>query len=891
MEAYVVELRILGSPELLTTDEESAALVLRRPKRLAFLAYLAVESSGSFQRRDKLIGLFWPESDERRARSSLSEALSKLRQTLGPDVILTRGKEEVGVSREHLWCDVTALREAQTVSDLEQIARLYRGPLLEGLFLDIPGSFDHWLEQTRGQLERVALDAIGGLADATAQSDMGSALAWAERSVDLCPLDGPSLRRLVKFHARAGHRARALDVFAGYARRLAEEHGIDPSRDLIEMVSLIEQDTLLVEAPNARDDFVERPQPHPSDGEDQGPVGPVTAVARTSPPEVGQDVPPDSAPGNAGRRRSRWNIRPGLAASLSAVVVLGGWSILDSSRTPAVTRVKVTPSAESALPSGFGGVGFDLSPDGKRIVYVGEGPDSRRLWERRLDDLTPTPIAGTEGAWSPVYSPDGGSIAFWMENSLKTVSLGNGLLATLVEGLENDPSPHWDADGYIYYSPGKDIHRVPASGGVPERVTSAFPSESGAAQARLPDVLPNGRGLLVTLRKNFWLASVGLVEPGDGAIRELFQGETARYVESGHIVYSTAAGTLISVPFDLDRLEVTGAHAQIAEGVATSRATASGQFALSDLGDLVYRTRETPPTYQVVRVDRRGRASEVAPEWRFNGNRRFTSLALSPRGDQLAVSVIADGGVDLWIKTLEEGAPRRLTFDGRGNTRAAWSPDGEFLAFVRDAGQGEWQVAEKRADGRGEARPLEQGAIGTAQYVAAGDRLIYSIGEPRSDIYIRGIESVGFAGPAEALIATSDDERSPALSPDGQWLAYVSDETGRREVFVRSFPDVTAFKGQVSTSGGTEPLWSRNGRELFYRNGSDELVEVRVTDEPSFSAEDQEVLFSVASFLPGRTHPMYDAGVDSGFVMIRMADEPRPSELILIQNFRAELGR
>lgn len=236
----MIELRILGSPELIGANEDQAVPVLNRPRRLALLSYLAVESTGTYQRRDKLLGLFWPESTERKARSSLSEALSRLRQALGSDAIVTRGKEEIGLSAEHFWCDAAALLAASSDGKLNEVARLYRGPLLDGFFLDDSGGFDHWLESTRGHMERTALEALGRLTDGATASEDPSGVVWAERAVALSPLDGPSVRRLMAAQARSGHRAQALDLFERHKRRLMDDRGLEPSKEMVDLATRIE---------------------------------------------------------------------------------------------------------------------------------------------------------------------------------------------------------------------------------------------------------------------------------------------------------------------------------------------------------------------------------------------------------------------------------------------------------------------------------------------------------------------------------------------------------------------------------------------------------------------------------------------------------------------------
>jgi len=853
---------------------------------------MAIECLGTYQRRDKLLGLFWPESEEHKARSSLSEALSRLRGSLGPDVVLARGKDEISLSQEHISCDAAELLAAGTRgTDPTEIARLYRGPLLDGFFIDHARGYEHWLDSARGRIDRIALEALGSLADAAIASGSESALEWAETAVARFPSDGRAVRRLMILQARSGHRTIALDTFGRYTRRLADERGLDPSADMVELAERIK-------VGEAWEPLKEEAGAVPRGSSDAGVSEGQTALFGS--------IPVDDAPA---RNTAHSSTEPGgglaerpadteayagsrlmFALTLVSIIVVGAaaWSRLRPIRPTPVLRVEVTPPAGSAMVRAYGDVVLALSPDGERVIYTGEGPQTSQLWERRLQAIEPAAIPGTAGAANPAFSPDGSAILFWQDNSLKTISREGGLASTVVDGLERQPFAHWGSDGRIYYAQGKDIYSVSASGGPPEQVTTEFGAEFGGASARLPHLLPDGRGLLVTLRKTAFNASIGVVAPGGKEIRELFRGTTARYAAaSGHIVYATLDGALMAVPFDLNRLEVTGAPVELAREIDTSFSTSAAQFALSGEGSLAYRTKVIPATYQVVWVDRLGRVTEIDPGWTFGGSDRFSSLALSPDGTRLAVSLIESGEVDLWIKPIDGGPADRFTFDGRGNNRPSWSPDGTYLTYSHDRSQGGWALSQKRVDGSGEAETLVDRGVGVASFSRDGRWLVYSAETPSSDIYAH---LVGAEIEARPLVATDAAEYGPTLSPNGRWLAYSSDVTGEHEVYVRSFPAVDSVVKQVSTSGGTEVVWSSTGRELFYRNGADELTAVEVVEDPTFSVGSQTALFSAADFLGSFSHPIYDVRADGqAFAMIRTAVPEQPSRLVLVQNLFEEL--
>jgi serine/threonine-protein kinase len=735
----------------------------------------------------------------------------------------------------------------------------------------------------RGRIDRVVLDALGSLTDDAAASNDLSVIAWAEKAVALFPMDGPSVRRLMEAQANAGHRSRALDLFEGYKRRLLDEFGLEPAPELVTLATRIRTGDVTLHAaastvapPSERTVRVEEIR----DGSE------VDKPSETNPadPHIIESAPLPGAPatvsGGSGRPRARW-LAIGFAA---AVATVAGLALIQPDSPAPVLRAEVTPPESSALPRGFGGVGFALSPEGDGIVYVGEGPDDRMIWERRLDDIAPRPISGTEGAWDPVYSPGGTAVAFWQDESLKTVSLAGGPVTTLVAGLAEHPYPTWDGR-HTYYSFDHDIYRVAAEGGQPERITATFGVEQGGARARLASVLPDGQGLVVTLWKYFFASSVGVVGPEGGEVRELFDGTTARYTASGHLVYSSLDGTLMAVPFDPEEKEVTGPHVELVSGIPLDARNSAAQFAILGTGALVYRTAEEPPLYEAAWVDRSGRATDIDPDWTFRGDARSSSVTLSPDNERLALATAGD----IWLKSFDDSSIERFTFDSQGNRRPWWSGDGTRLTFTHSPRSRVWELRAKRSDGTGEATVVLPFGVGTASYSADERWLIYSREKDSGDSDLFACR-VGDTDDL-TLVATSALEYNPALSPDGRWLAYTSNESGQFEVYVRSFPNVEEVRKQVSTAGGTEVRWSPSGRELFYRDGAGQMVAVDVVTDSMLSLGTQTVLFGTADFLSNVPHPSYDVSADgSRFVMIRQEVPLRPSELILVQNFVRELS-
>ena len=369
-----------------------------------------------------------------------------------------------------------------------------------------------------------------------------------------------------------------------------------------------------------------------------------------------------------------------------------------------------------------------------------------------------------------------------------------------------------------------------------------------------------------------------------------------RYVSTGHLIYGHGDGALMGVPFDLETLQVTGAPVTLLPSLAVSTGGAS-QFAVSQTGTLVYSIigGGTGESVTPVWVERDGTAREIEPGWRTQGTPNFSSLALSPNEDRLAISMPgSDATYDLWVKQLPMGPLSRLTFEGATNHRATWSPNGESLRFLSNrAGGGDFDLWTKRADGSGTAELVldTEAQLWGARYSSDGTWLVFREGAFQAgDISaIRpGVDSV-----AVPLAVTEFQELSISLSPNDRWLAYVSNNTGRDEVYVRPFPpDAGSGLVQVSTAGGLDPVFAHNGRELFYWNGANELVAVQFTEDPTFVAGQQEVLFPMDGYLIASGHAMYDVSPDDRrFVMLRMGDEGAASsaEAYQVVNWFEEL--
>jgi serine/threonine-protein kinase len=617
------------------------------------------------------------------------------------------------------------------------------------------------------------------------------------------------------------------------------------------------------------------------------PVAPVTTLRRNVPPNVTgalakalEKLPADrfesaaqfaEALGNphyrgtvalTGDARSRekttkveWNrLTSGMAAAALVFAVVAGWAVVTRPVVPVRQVLRATILLPDSVRLGVPTFGsrVAISPDGARIVFVGYGGGGRQLWMRSRDRLDAVRIPGTDGAHAPFFSPDGERLGFITLGppTLKAVSIADGLVHVLADsGLGADDSNQraaaaWGMDGSIYVASLDGVLRIPQDGGrwtlVSHNDTSAH--ENGHNPT---DVLPNGRGLLFTIahvpNTMASLYDVAALDLRSGKHQVLTRGVAARYVAPGYVVVVRADGVVIAAPFDQDRLTLTGPFVTL-----TSGADAGGgvrDIAVTADGTLLHTERATgDEASELVWVRRDGTMTSLDPSWRAN----FESVAISPDGKRLAVGIITRDGAEVWIKQLPTGPHYRFSTDGPINYRPTWVPGGGRVAFrAMNLATGKFDLVARRADGIGPTELLasETRSIATGFVSPDGQWRIYRTDATeggRGDILGLGVgDSV-----AKPLVATPAEERHPSLSPNGRWLAYRSDEGGTHDVWVRPFPNVADGKWQVSAGGGTEPVWSRSGTELFYITPENQMVAATVSPDSPFVVRERRVLFT-----------------------------------------------
>jgi Tol biopolymer transport system component len=572
--------------------------------------------------------------------------------------------------------------------------------------------------------------------------------------------------------------------------------------------------------------------------------------------EAARDGQP-STPAVPRRRRLAPLVVAGVALAIA------GWALgVRAARTvPShrqVQRFALAPPADGQLvPASVPSI--LLSPDGTSVVSSVGTSGRWQLYVRSLSEAEARPLDSTAGATDPAFSPDGHWLAFFAGGQLRRISLAGGAPETICPA----PNPRggaWAPDDTLIFTPSPDspLSRVPADGGAVE-VISTLDVAVRERSHRWPDVLPGGRAVLFTIAYEVGNplddASVGVLDLATGRHRTLIKGAGfARYVPTGHVVYARH-GNLVAVPFDLSRLEVTGPPVTVEEGVRMSVNNGGAQFSFSDTGGLAYMAAgsDDPLSTRVplVWVTRRGEMQTAIDE-----RHRYSHPRLTPDGDSVIVEV-DDPASAVWSYSFARGTLSRVTRTGVSYGPLP-TPDGASLAFeaVRDGVAG---IFLARIDGRDEQRLTStKRSHSPTSWTPDGRTLAMTEGTESGFSQISLVSLDGDRTP-RPFIRGPFNAGGATFSPDGRWVAYVSDETGRDEVYVRSFPE-PGTSVQVSGEGGTEPTWARNGHELFFRNG-DEMVTVEVTLQPTFAAGRPRVLFSRDN-PPGQSGRLYESEPD-----------------------------
>ena len=580
---------------------------------------------------------------------------------------------------------------------------------------------------------------------------------------------------------------------------------------------------------------------------------------------------------------------PWLLCAILAIALAASWLLRPADPVPVSSRYPIGLSDGQRIgPTTWAPMA--VSPDGSRLVYVGE---SGRLMVRSRDQLNSIELAGTDGAFNPFFSPDGSRVGFMVPPAgnaqLRVIPVQGGPTTLITTASVGGPGAAWGSDGFIYYDSSGvgPLRRVRETGGESE-VVSTLDEQGKELQHNWPDALPGGRGVLITINRGgpgvniSQSDDVGVIDLATRRHRILAHGVLARYAASGHLVYVTAEGVLMAAPFDEQRLEVTGASVPLIEGFNIRAESGGIDLAISRSGTLWYATGTRRGRQEVLWATPSGVFTPVDPGWIG----AFESLALSPDGSKLALTITDDVGQQIWVKDLTrpQGALTKVTHQ-RANKLPRWHPDGTRVAFVSSVTESDLRSA--RVDGITEPSVIASDLIIVdGGWTPDGQWLVYSGQTYNSRVFREDVHAVrpGVEAKPVPLVATPTfNERRASVSADGRWLVFESNATDRYEVYVRPFPETSSAQWPVSTGGGVRPKWSRDGRHIYYQNGTNQLTRVAVGPGAPLSLAQPTTLFSLSGVQD------WDVAADGRIIVIRAAESDRGGQLIVVEDFFQEL--
>jgi len=550
-------------------------------------------------------------------------------------------------------------------------------------------------------------------------------------------------------------------------------------------------------------------------------------------------------------------------------------------RAPRQLSIQLGPQQQLGI---FDNGTIVFSPDGRSLVFTGSDAGRRVLFRRRLDAPEISAIEGSEGGASPAFSADGRTLAFIAGGQFRTVASEGGrpLALSLQQGAGGGA---WLPDGEFVFAPmySEGLFRV-REGSAATRLTT--PDRAGGELGHWhPCVLPGSDFVLFTgFRTPADTSRVRAVSLVTGELHDVVEGGIfGRYVP-GYLLYARG-GRLYAAPFDPVRAVVTGPARAVLEDVYTSQTGGYALFDVSSDGTLAYVPASVADApRELVFVDRDGRVQPLIPE-----TRRFTDLSLSPDGRSVALTIQGDS-LDLWTLDVGRGTLSRLTATPGTEVGPLWARDGSALFFVLD--RPPFEIHRIPFGSTGEPRPLwtEPARLDTVPGGISPDgRMVaYRLAEPETGVNV-WVRSVDGSEPARPFRATPAEEQFPTFSPDGRWLAYESDETGRPEVYVEAFPG-PGERHQVSADGGSEPLWARNG-ELFYRHDS-ELRVVATRSGRGFEFGAAKAVYSMAPYRGFNFDRSYDVTADGRRVLtIRSPEATAPRRIEIVTDWLSQLPR
>ncbi|MEJ7849650.1 MAG: protein kinase [Pyrinomonadaceae bacterium] len=581
------------------------------------------------------------------------------------------------------------------------------------------------------------------------------------------------------------------------------------------------------------------------------------------------------------------------AVFLLSTIAIGALYFGRSDRQAGIVRFSIAPPGRADL-------GGTLSPDGRQIAFVvtnGQGVTS--LWVRSLGELDARQLAGTEDAGFPFWSPDSRFIGFFAGNKLKRIEAVGGSAQSLADASAEARGGAWGAEGVILFTTGfsTPLLKVTASGGVPVPVTQLDASRNEISH-RWPSFLPDGRNFLYYSRATDKEAEgiyVGSLDGGDG---KFLLNSTARaayspspYGSGGFLLFMRDT-TLLAQPFDADALELSGEPSVIAEGVLTfpgeAGPTAYAAFSASANGHLIYLTGKEPMT-QLSWFDRTGNtAGPIVPPGDYH------EPWVSPDGTRIAFG--REGGSDrqdIWLLEVARGIISRFTLDPASEVCPLFSVDASRI-FFSSSRAGKMQLYQKPSGGAGTAELLLASDSNAFADDSSSDGryLLYEIEDPKTSFDLFVLPFFGERVPS-AYLQTEFNETHARFSPDGKFVAYVSDESGRTEVYVQTFP-VSGSKWQISIDGGDQPQWRGDGKELFYLSQDKKLMAVPVMPGDSFGAGTPANLFTTQVPTTGLTddrNNYFSTPDGKRFLVNNLVDDVNARPATMVLNWATDLKK
>jgi hypothetical protein len=583
---------------------------------------------------------------------------------------------------------------------------------------------------------------------------------------------------------------------------------------------------------------------------------------------------PTTQPQRATRSMSAltWTLGVMLAAAI-ALLVMQQASRRVTSRAPSATRLELNLPPGVELYTGYG-ANAAVSPDGMRVAFIGSVGGVRQLYMRGLDQFGASEIRGTDFVTSFFFSPDGGAIGLLTgDRVLKKVSLADGLVVTIAHDVDISSGATWGADDRITFGRAGTLWQMPASGGLPQQLTTLDQGKHELLQA-WPTAVAGGKAILFASVTGIGRDAAHIEALSSGRRHVVVDSATyPLYTPSGHLMFFRS-GTLFAAPFDLDRFAIKGPPVRVVENLAVDT-TGAPLVTVSASGSLVY-SPSTTATSRLVWVTRQGVEQPITKTPRPYQNPRVAR-------DGRRILVQVDGV--LWILDDVRTTFTRLTSEETaGNSWPEWTTSGTRVVFRTRTGL-RWIDAD--GGGLSQAIPGTSTADIPSSFSPDGETLaLMRQSAGTSDIYVLSVRGDPHPRP---LVSTPANEGGAQFSPDGHWMAYASDETGQLQVYVRPYPGPDR-KWLVSTDGGTSVRWNSNGRELFYRNG-DKMMVVDVSTSPELKLSAPRLLFEQRyAFAGSTTMANYDVSPDGQrFVMVK--DDSGSGRLNIVLNWFEELKR